>query len=600
MNNKKGKAHTFHIPVMGLGFTLDTPLKVAPYGISSAISLVDDMLIERMREFYSKKFNLPFQSITAGNKDHRAQRITSYLNLVDQLVKEKFEEVKQSFQEKSSEFSKYMELLPDCASMKQEFNQAMNNNTFLRDAKNWIQSNLMQGSIDVNIMTKLDKANYFKGELLPDEYNDAHAALRGFAESKLDSALVLSAGMNPRLYSYLENFKDFFPDENGKLKKRIILKVSDYRSALIQGKFLAKKGIWISEYRVESGLNCGGHAFGSDGYLLGPILEEFKNSRDTLIQSIHEVLIQALQAKGLYVPEQPMAVKITAQGGVGTADEHQFLMDYYQLDSVGWGTPFLLVPEAASIDQGTIELLSEAKEDDLYLSNISPLGVKFNSLRTNTMDIDRAARIASGKPGSPCTKQYALLNKEFTEKPICTASRQYQKLKLAELDAKGLDAEAYQKAFDQIVDKSCICLGLGNATLLANEMDTRMEGTGVSVCPGPNMAYFSRKASLKEMVDHIYGRLNLIERKDRPHMFIKELALYIEFLKNRMEELKTPIAGKDLKYVNTFRKNVTEGIVYYKSLFADFSDKFNQMKQDMDQELEALEARLNMLFPALT
>ncbi|WP_332912291.1 hypothetical protein [Algoriphagus boritolerans] len=47
--------------------------------------------------------------------------------------------------------------------------------------------------------------------------------------------------MNPALYSYAEQFPDFFPNEKGEIKKRIILKVSDYRSALIQGKFLAKK-----------------------------------------------------------------------------------------------------------------------------------------------------------------------------------------------------------------------------------------------------------------------------------------------------------------------------------------------------------------------
>ena len=60
--------------------------------------------------------------------------------------------------------------------------------------------------------------------------------------------------MNPRLYAYLENFKDFFPDEAGVFKKKVIIKVSDYRSAAIQGKFLAKKGIWVSEFRLESGL----------------------------------------------------------------------------------------------------------------------------------------------------------------------------------------------------------------------------------------------------------------------------------------------------------------------------------------------------------
>ena len=69
-----------------------------------------------------------------------------------------------------------------------------------------------------------------------------------------------SAGMNPRLYGYIADFDDFYPSrmEN---KKKIVLKVSDYRSAIIQGKFLAKKGLWVSEYRIESGLNCGGHVF---------------------------------------------------------------------------------------------------------------------------------------------------------------------------------------------------------------------------------------------------------------------------------------------------------------------------------------------------
>ena len=136
--------------------------------------------------------------------------------------------------------------------------------------------NLTMGSIDVNIMTKVDKDNYKKDEKLSIEYNDAHAALRGFANSDLKSSLVLSAGMNPRLYAYMSQFDDFYPNEKGEIKKKIILKVSDFRSALLQGKFLAKKGLWVSEYRIESGLNCGGHAFATDGHLLGPVLEELK------------------------------------------------------------------------------------------------------------------------------------------------------------------------------------------------------------------------------------------------------------------------------------------------------------------------------------
>jgi len=80
------------------------------------------------------------------------------------------------------------------------------------------------GSIDVNIMTKIDKDNYKRGEKLPIEYNDAHAAIRGFANSNLSSSVVISAGMSPRLYSYMENFPDFYPDKNGQIKRKLFLK----------------------------------------------------------------------------------------------------------------------------------------------------------------------------------------------------------------------------------------------------------------------------------------------------------------------------------------------------------------------------------------
>src|SRR5690606_20931768 len=111
---------------------------------------------------------------------------------------------------------------------------------------------------------------------LSEQFSDAMAALRGAANSTLSLSLVLSAGMNPRLYSYLGELPQFKPDAEGNQQKKVILKVSDYRSALIQAKLLAKKSIWVSEFRIESGLNCGGHAFATEGYLLGPILEEFK------------------------------------------------------------------------------------------------------------------------------------------------------------------------------------------------------------------------------------------------------------------------------------------------------------------------------------
>ena len=572
--------HSFHIPVMGIGYTIDTPVKVAQYGISSAISLVDDMLMEKLREFYSRKLEIPFQAISGLMDDHRAKRITAYLDMVEGIVKEKFAAVVNSIQGTGEEMEKYIDMLPDLSTLKQKFNKYVNSDRLKSEVYAWVRKNLSVGSIDVNIMTKLDKDNYKKNEKLPAEYNDAHAALRGFANSRLQSSIILSAGMNPRLYSYMENFGDFFPDGKGVLRKKIILKVSDYRSALIQGKFLAKKGLWVSEYRIESGLNCGGHAFATEGYLMGPILEQFRNEREDLILTTHELYVDALRAKNRPCPGSPLNVRITAQGGVGTAEEHRFLLDYYRLDSVGWGSPFLLVPEATNVDEKTMALLSGAGENDLYLSNISPLGIPFNTLKGNTKDIEKQERIDKGRPGSLCPKRYASFNKELSEKGDCTASRKYQMQKIRALNDKKLGEEDHKREFDKIVEKSCICVGLGTSSLLVNHMDTNIEGEGVSICPGPNMASFSKVISLREMAGHIYGRNNILTGENRQHMFVKELGMYIDFLKARIEEAPVPMDEKQERYFTDFSNHLKEGIRYYRHLFSG-SGKFKKIIDDL-------------------
>jgi len=583
--------HSFHIPVMGTGFTVDTPVKVAHLGISSVVSIVDDILVEKMREMYCKKLSLPFNPITIKSKDFRAERITSYLNLLDKMVKDKFENLKGAFQEKSKDLEEYFNLLPEFSEIKKEFTEKFSDNPYVKEAKEWLNKNLPLGSIDVNIMTKLDKENYYNGEQLPSEYNDAHAALRGFAMSNLESSMVLSAGMNPRLYGYLEQFVDFYPDTNGYIKKKIVLKVSDFRSALIQGKFLAKKGIWISEFRIESGLNCGGHAFATDGFLMGPILEEFKNKRHELQEELHQILVQALDGKQKPVPSSLLEMKITAQGGVGTAEEHSFLMEHYELDSIGWGSPFLMVPEACDVDENTLSLLEKANEKDLSLSHASPLGVRFNNLNSNTRDLDKWINLEQNQPGSACSKRYMIANKEFTKEPICTASKQYQKLKLADLKSQNLSPKEYEKEVNLLLEKTCLCKGLSASAFLVNHIDTKKDGDGVSICPGPNLAYFSKKAKLKEMIDHIYNRTNLIERTDRPNLFIKEISLYYDYLKEQVDELKNPIT-KQIKSLEKFKNNLLSGVDYYKDLSQHFSGKFQNIKEQIQSDLNKLELEI--------
>jgi len=560
------KRHSFHIPVLGLGYTLDTPVKVAPYGISSVISLVDDKLMEQVREVYCKKFNMPFKAVSDKVEDYRAERVTSYLNMIDDVVSQKVAELKKSTLEKGSELEKYFRLLPDVSSLKEKFNLSQKSKQLKDELINWVQDHLPVGSIDVNIMTKLDKVNYKDGEQLPIEFNDAHAALRGFANSKLNSSLVLSAGMSPRLYSYLENFKDFYPDENGIIKKNIILKVSDFRSALVQGKMLAAKGLWVSEYRIESGVNCGGHAFPTNGVLFGPILEEFRQSKDRLVDTCKAAYEAAIEKKELNKLASEPEILITAQGGVGTTEEHNFLMDHYNMDSVGWGTPFMLVPEAVSIDNTTLKLLADAKEKDLYFSGLSPLGVPFNSVYGASMSELRLANAEAGKHGAACTKKFLQYNTEYTDKPICTASKKYQKQKLEEIKSLDLTEAAYNKQYAKIIEKECLCVGLG-VSLLESKGIMGSATDKVTVCPGPNLAYFSKEMSLEEMVDHIYGRANQLDDRPRPHMFLKEMHMYLDIYKERLEEVDLENA-KEKKQLIAFKKNVFDGVAYYKELFA--------------------------------
>lgn len=579
------RLHSFHIPVMGIGFTIDSPLKVSHYGIDSVISLVDDILIEKIRKMYCDKFEKPYTEITEKVEDFRAKRITSYLNLIQDVAISKFENLKKLTSDSRAEVKKYFAMLPDSSQIKTDFSNYINDGFTMDDIKIWMEDNLKMGSIDVNIMTKVDKDNYFKKDKLATEFNDAHAALRGYANSDLSSSVILSAGMNPRLYSYMAQFNDFYPDENGLIKKKIVLKVSDYRSALIQGKFLAKKGLWVSEYRIESGLNCGGHAFATDGFLLGPILEQFKQDKELLISSVYDLLSSALSAKNRIVPTTVLPLKLTAQGGVGTTEEHIFLMANYGIDSVGWGTPFLLVPEATTADDKTLNSLIAAKEEDLYLSNISPLGIPFHSLKGNTKDDEKAKNIAKGRPGSACPKKYVALNKEFLESGICTASRQYQHLKIKELEAQNLSIEKHDYLLNKITEKSCTCVGLGTSALLAYGLDTKTEGKGVSICPGPNIAYFDKTMSLPKMVDHIYGRTNIISRRDRPNMFVKELTIYIDYLKDLIKDYNLSPTDKQQKYIITFASNLKEGIGYYQQLFLNQKMFFKDLKKEILKEL---------------
>jgi len=590
--------HSFHIPVMGLAYTIDSPIKVARFGVSSVISIIEDNLVEKMREHYYPSIGKPYIPITPNEEDYRAKRITDYLNLVNLIVKQQFEELKAAPFEAGSDLNKYFEMLPDNNDLKRIFNLMadLNDPEDILQLEHWLKTQIQPGSIDVNIMTKLDKNNHDKQGNVIEDGSDAVAALRGYANSNLsNSSVILSAGMNPRLFAYMEKLSAFDADGGGNFEKKIVIKVSDYRSALIQGKMLAKKGLWVSEFRIESGLNCGGRAFATDGFLIGPILQEFKDKKDELSTTLFEVYNQSLISKGKSGFEHPHAIKISVQGGIGTHAENELLNTYYGVDSTGWGTPFLLVPEATTVDEATLKLLSKAKEEDVILSKNSPLGVRFHYLKGTTGEKEKLDRIAKGKPGSPCTEKYLVSNTEFTKEPICTASRVYQKRKIAQLKEQGLPEQEYKEQLQDVLDKECLCIGLSNAAIKVHEATPFKKLDAVNICPGPNIAYFTEIVSLKKMIDHIYGRINIIQGDNRPHMFVKELSIYVKYWSELLQEGKALVDKKKQVYIQNFYENLIKGISYYRDLSGKVSEEFAALGSKINRNLDEAENQLSEL-----
>ena len=559
--------HSFHIPVMGTGFSLDTPLRVGRFGISSVMSIVDDALIERVRRHHATRAGLSYEAIGALEPDARARRITAWLDLVHDLLDRQMAALRALPFSPGNDKTKYFEMLPDDAPLRRVYLAfcALPEGYEKGRAAEALTRSMVPGSADVNIMTKLDRARIGRdGVPLGPDQSDAKAALRGFAASRLESDLTLSAGMNPTLFGWLERFPAFYRDRQGRIAKGIILKVSDFRSAFVQGKFLAKKGIEVKELRIESGLNCGGHLFATDGELLGPILEEFRERRDELRDACEPAVRQYYDRHGMPYVGEPARPRVTVQGGIGTFGEVRRLCEHYGADGTGWATPFLLVREATALDDATRAQLAAATQDDLYVSDASPLGVPFNNLRGSSSEVWTRRRIEQGRPGSSCPRGYLASNTEFTASPICTASREYQGAKLQSL---GFAAPPPPDTTDPrargVYAKTCICHHLGNGALV--DLGIAWAGLPVAVCPGPNIAWFDREYTLREMVDHIYGRGESLVPASRPHCLAKELEMYVDHFAKQAAAI-VPGDAKALARLATVEENLQHGLEHYRRL----------------------------------
>ena len=129
------------------------------------------------------------------------------------------------------------------------------------------------------------------------------------------------------------------------------------------------------------------------------------------------------------------------------------------------------------------------------------------------------------------------------------------------------------------------------APLLKNGIAPALKNTStaVAVCPGPNLAYFSGVFTLKQMVDHIYGRINLLNAVKRSNLFVNELRMYVSYLEKEIEKNIDTITANKSRQLRTFQQNLLKGIEYYHTLTASIKNETTHYIEEMKEELASFE-----------
>jgi hypothetical protein len=126
--------------------------------------------------------------------------------------------------------------------------------------------------------------------------------------------------------------------------------------------------------------------------------------------------------------------------------------------------------------------------------------------------------------------------------------------------------------------------------LILNKI-TNKRSLSSAVCPGPNLAFFSKISTLSEMVGHIYGRWSLLNDVYRSNMFIAELKMYIDYLARELRKMAQ--SGRKPEYFQEFRQNLMTGMAYYKTLIPRITLETQHYQDLMRRDLAALKLELN-------
>ena len=105
------------------------------------------------------------------------------------------------------------------------------------------------------------------------------------------------------------------------------------------------------------------------------------------------------------------------------------------------------------------------------------------------------------------------------------------------------------------------------------------------------MAYFDQEVSLSKMVQHIYGNASVLTVTDRPNLFVKELKMYLDYLKNEIKDVTEEVTLAQIKRWNSFKNNLFLGIGYYEDLLST-SSFFEGTKKEILRQFDSYKNEL--------
>ena len=148
----------------------------------------------------------------------------------------------------------------------------------------------------------------------------------------------------------------------------------------------------------------------------------------------------------------------------------------------------------------------------------------------------------------------------------------------------------------KITIKTCLCDHLGNGALI--NLGIKKEGMAPqAVCPGQNISWFNRKYSLIEMMEHFYNKKESLISKDRPHMFAKEIQMYVDYYDKLVKE--SDLNERVSKTLKEFYENLKSGMEYCRNFSNKIpyaSENIKSIKFLVDEQKERLEKIYNSGF----